>query len=531
MRVWKLFSLLLLSLSLIAGCSSANEPGNPAPGKDAGSSPNASAGGGTELKTPKDSLVFLSAESLTGQWDTTTHTILGQMRMESLLFDKLFDAKGEPADSEKLEPNLALSAKQIDAKTIEYKLREGVKFHDGTEFTAEDVKATFEYASQPDKASFGWFPGVVKGAVIDKYTVQLSAENPSGSLWFSAAFIPIVSKKDIQEGTLAKKPNGTGPFKLLKQEGDTTILTRNDTYWKGQPKLKEIHWKYVPDASTRILSLKAGEADVIDRLEPEQAADLTKTNNAVVQQVLTPESKWLIFRNTPPFKDNVKLRQAIAYAIDRNAILQLLGQAGAPAKNFVMPAKFGYAEMEWPYAYNLEKAKKLLVEAGYPNGQGLPELQYITSNGFYPKTKEYGELITAQLQQIGIKVKLTVLEPAAWLDKLYNVNEGHLIDTGWMTGNPEPDLVLRPLFYSKSARITGDKDPEIDATLDKEAGIADIAQRKKVLQTETFPLLAEKLPAIPLFNSALLTGVRKEVKNFTIYPTVVTVDIVNATKE
>jgi peptide/nickel transport system substrate-binding protein len=527
----KMLVALMLAVVLVAGCSGNNS--NTAPSGSGEGSPNqeSAEGQSSDLKTPKDSLVFLSAESLTGQWDTTTHTILGQMRIESLLFDKLFDAKAEAPDTEKLDPNLALSAEQLDDKTIEYKLRQGVKFHDGTEFTAEDVKATFEYASQPDKASFGWFPGVVKGKVIDKYTVQLSTETPSGSLWFSAAFIPILAKKDIDAHTLAEKPNGTGPFKLSKQEGDTTILERNDTYWKGQPQLKYINWKYVPDSSTRLLSLKAGEADVIDRLEPEQAKNLESTGNITVQKVLTPESKWLIFRNSGPFKDNEKLRQAIAYAIDRNAILELMGEAGGPAKSFVMPAKFGYAEMEWPYEYDPEKAKSLLAEAGYPNGQGLPELEYITSSGFYPKTKEYGELIVAQLQMVGIKSKLTVLETAAWLDKLYNVKEGNMIDTGWMTGNPEPDLVLRPLFYSKSARITGSTDAEIDASLDKEASVANISERRKVLQTETFPLLAQKLPAIPLFNSVLLTGVRNEVTNFKIYPTVVTVDIVNTSKQ
>lgn len=534
MKFWRNVVVAVLLISLLVGCASSNssKPSNDSSGTSANTQTDEDAkSGGSQLKTPKDTLVFLSAESLTGQWDTTTHSILGQVRIESLLFDKLFDAKGEESDPEKLEPNLAVSATQIDDRTIEYKLREGVKFHDGTEFTAEDVKATFEYASQPSKASAGWLPGVVRGEVVDKYTVRLITEQPSGSLWFSAAFIPILSKKDIESGAVASHPNGTGPFKLKSQEGDTTILERNEDYWKGVPKLKEIHWKYVSDASTRLLSLKAGEADVIDRLEPEQALGLAGSDYADVQSVLTPESKWLLFRNKEPFKDNVKLRQAIAHAIDRDVILQLMGDAGAPAHNFVTPSKFGYKEMEWPYPYDPEKAKQLLAEAGYPNGQGLPELEYITSTGFYPKTKEYGEIIAAQLQQVGIKVKLTVLETAAWLDKLYNVDEGHLIDTGWMTGNPEPDLVLRPIFYSKTARMTGLDDPEIDASLDKESSTADIDERRRVLQEETFPLLAEKIPAIPLFNSVLQTGVRKEVKNFKIYPTVITVDILETTKE
>ncbi len=528
---FKVVTALFMLASLLLGCSSSPET-------KGGQESAFPAKQGTEttvenkLRTPADTLVFYSAEGLTGQWDPMQHAILGQYRLESLIFNRLFDAKGEESAPDQLEPSLALSAKQIDDRTIEYKLREGVTFQDGSEFTAEDVKATFEYASQTGKVAAGNLPGVISGKVIDKHTVQLSTDKPNGSLWFSAAYIPIVSKKDIEAGTLGQKPNGTGPFSLQKQEGETTILDRNESYWGGSPKMKHVHWKYVPDASTRLLALKAGEADIIDRVEPEQAADLEVSSYADVQKTKTPEHKWLMFKGSKaPFKDNQKLRQAIAYALDRELILQLMGNAGVPAKNFVAPAKFGYSDMDYPYAYNLEKAKQLLAEAGYPNGEGLPELEYITSTGLYPKTKEYGELIVAMLSQVGVKAKLTVLEPAAWVERIFKPDAGDMLDAGYMTGNPEPDLVIRSLFYSKHAIGTFFNDPELDAALDREAGITDKEERKKVLQTETFPLLYEKLPAIPLFNTVMLTGVRKEVKGFKIYPTVITVDILEATKE
>src|SRR5690606_17299396 len=139
-------------------------------------------------------------------------------------------------------------------------------------------------------------------------------------------------------------------------------------------------------------------------------------------------------------------------------------------------------------------SSRLLEEAGFPGGEGLPQLEYITSVGFYPKTKEYGELIAAMMMEVGFDVQLTVLEPAAWEQAIYRGADGqgagHMCDVGWMTGSPEPDLVLRPNWHSGAALINGVSDPEIDASLDKERGTLDPAERLKVLANETFPMLA-----------------------------------------
>ena len=131
--------------------------------------------------------------------------------------------------------------------------------------------------------------------------------------------------------------------------------------------------------------------------------------------------------------------------------------------------KYGYIDIPNYPTFNVDECQRLLAEAGFPKGEGLPELEYITSVGFYAKTKEYGELITAMLNEQGFNVKLTVLEPAAWEQAIYRQKDGqgpgHMCDVGWLTGSPEPDLVLRPNFFSTAALINGINDPEIDAAL------------------------------------------------------------------
>ena len=163
----------------------------------------------------------------------------------------------------------------------------------------------------------------------------------------------------------------------------------------------------------------------------------------------------------------------------------------------------------------------MLAEAGFPKGEGLPELTYYTSVGFYPKTKEYAELITGMLQEQGFKVNLQTLEVAAWGNLLYDKpggGEGHMIDCGWCTGSPEPDLVIRTHFHSSSKRITGIVDKDIDAVLDKERNAGSIDERKKILQEETLPTLARKAPALALFTSVFIHAYSKKLDGLYIYP-------------
>jgi peptide/nickel transport system substrate-binding protein len=470
------------------------------------------------------SLRFLGAEALTGNWDPTTHTNLGQLIVEGYVFGYLTRAPMTPEKPEELIFELATSMEPIDEHTLEVKLREGVKFHDGTPFTAEDVKATYEYGCQPDRPA-QWYPGQVKVDVVDPLTCRINTKDygyPASLYIYLSSFLPVMAAKDVaNKAQLSARMNGTGPMKFVEQKGDSTFLAANPDYFRGAPKIPGVEYRFVGDTTTRTLSLMNGEADMIERLEAEQVDTIAKDDRFVIHKALSVENKYLFFRCSKPPFDNPLVRLAACHAIDREGILDILGVSGAPSKAHISPVKFGYAEVADYPEFDPEKCQELLAQAGYPNGEGLPELTYYTSVGFYPKTKEYAEYITALLQEQGFKVNLQTLEVAAWGNLLYDKEgggEGNMIDCGWCTGSPEPDLVLRTHFHSSSKRITGIVDPEIDAVLDKERNAATVDERRKVLQEETLPTIARKAPAYSLFTSVFIHAYAKGLDGLYIFP-------------
>lgn len=474
----------------------------------------------------KKSVVLASMGPVTGNWDPTSHTTLGQLNFESFIFSKLTRCPMGEGKTDEILPDLATSWKLIDEHTLEFTLRQGVKFHDGKAFGAEDVKATMEYACQPTRPAGVLYPGPVDVEVVDPLTARLKTDKygyPASAYWFVSSFLPMLSAKDVADpAMLQKRPNGTGPFRYVSTDGDKNTIVANDDYYGGRPKIDEVIYSYVPDTSTRVLGLLNGQYQIIERLEPEQYESLVANGTVSTHRELSSENKYLHFRcNKPPFND-VRVRMAACHAIDRSQILALLGEAAKASSCYLSPMKFGYVDIPGYPDFNPDECQRLLEEAGFPKGQGLPELEYITSIGFYPKTKEYGELIVAMMAAQGFNVKLSVLEPAAWEQAIYRRADGqgpgHMCDVGWITGSPEPDLVLRPNFYSKAALINGIKDPAIDAALDKERDSADPVERLKILQTETLPAIAKAAPSFSLFSAVNFHAMVNNLRGVYFFP-------------
>lgn len=474
----------------------------------------------------RKSVVLASMGPVTGNWDPTSHTTLGQSNFEKFIFSHLTRAPMEEGKTDVLEPDLATSWELIDEHTLEFRLRDGVRFHDGKEFGAEDVKATMEYASDPSRPASSFYPGRVDVEVVDRLTVRLNTANygyPASAFWFISSFLPIMSADDVADpATLQQRPNGTNAFKYVQTQGDRSFLEAYDDYYDGRPKIDEIVYAYVPDGNTRVLGLLNGEYHIAERLEPEQYESLLGNANVAVRKGMSTENKYLHFRcNKAPF-DDPRIRLAACHAIDREQILALMGEAGVASSCFVSPMKFGYVDIDNYPAYDPAECQRLLEEAGFPGGRGLPQLEYITSIGFYPKTKEYGELIAAMMMEQGFDVQLTVLEPAAWEQAVYRQADGqgpgHMCDVGWMTGSPEPDLVLRPNWHSSAALICGVNDPEIDALLDKQRGASSPEERLSILQTETFPAMASKAPSFSLFSAVNFHGAAGNLEGAFYFP-------------
>lgn len=482
---------------------------------------------------PSSTVRWLMAENTTGNWDPAANTTLANINCEYLAFDYLLLYPMTPGlDPIKPVPSLATGHSLIDPFTVEMKIRQGIKFHDGAALTVEDVKASLEHYSQP-KIARAFFAGPLEVVIKDRETITVSTKSlgvPISSFLFLQAYCPILRAKDVADGkALQRGMNGTGPYRLVGQDKDDVIFEANEQYWgPSKPKIKRVVVRHVPDGNARILALQSGEAELIERLEPEQYLSLKSKTGITTSKLQSVENKYLHFRNGRKPFDDWRVRRAAAAAIDREAILGIAGEAGYAADSVLPPMKLGFRALPEYGKFDPKVCQQLLAEAGYPGGKGMPEIEYITSTGFYPKTKEYCEAITAMLQAQGFPVTLTVLEVAAWNDRYYNPNAGHMIDGGWAAGTPEPNLQIVFQYYSKVGLITGAHDPVLDAAIEKEMLAPTLELRKEALETVTLPAIADKLPNLVLFNSNLLHAMTSRLSGVRILPTA-QIDFNNAT--
>jgi len=260
--------------------------------------------------------------ALTGNWDPTTHTNLGQIIVEGFVFGYLTRAPMKPEKPDELIFELAESMKPIDTYTMEVKLRKGIKFHDGSPFTAADVKASYEYGCLPDRPA-QWYPGLVAIDVVDDYTCHINPKAqgyPATLYYYLSSFLPILSAKDVaNKAQLSARMNGTGPYKYVEQKGDTTVLTANTDYFLGSPKIPGVEYHFVGDTTTRTLSLlkrrgryhrAAGAGAGRDHLERPTLQHL--------QGRCRSENKYLFFRCSKKPFDDPRIRLA-GMSLDRTA--------------------------------------------------------------------------------------------------------------------------------------------------------------------------------------------------------------------
>ncbi|KWX67052.1 hypothetical protein ASJ79_05055 [Mycobacterium sp. NAZ190054] len=492
-------AVLAAAIALTA-CSPA--PSGPVPAGDGGGS----------------SITFLSAENLAGRWDPFDHTLLSQDRLQQAVYEGLLTLD----EDLEYQPLLATEWSNPEPEIWEFKLREGVTFHDGTPLTANDVKASIEYVSNPEVTGSFSFPNQFTAEVVDDHTVRINTGEPFAAtlaLLASGVSAVVAPAHLIESGNLDEKMVGTGPYMWDSYEGEETgvKLTANPEYWGEQPAVKDFYFRFVGDSQTRLAALQSGQAQIIDRVEPDQIPVIEATPGLAVQRTPTVESKWTAFRIQKAPMDNVKLRQAIAHAIDVPTIVDniMMGSGEVNTSFLTSMQKFSGNSPTFP-TYDPEKARQLLAEAGYPNGEGLRELEYCVSVGFYPKTKEYGEYIVQNLADIGIKSRLQTLEVARYNQLLFDPQACDLYDHGWFIASTDPEVVLLSLF--RNALVTGAPLPEVAAVLEKEAATMDPQQRAEVFRNEVLPTIETSLPEFPMFASELATAYSDSLQGFEVWP-------------
>ena len=325
------------------------------------------------------------------------------------------------------KPLLATSYKWVDNKTLEFKIRKGVKFHNGQTMTADDVVTTYNHVSAKDsgiltKRNASWIARAEKTGpdtvrVHLKKTFPAALEYVSGPLAIFPKNIWATAKKDAKGrpdyGTVA--PIGTGPYKTVKVvPGETVHLERNPNYWKGSPKgqpaINKIVFRTVADPEAQIAELLSGSLDWIWDVPKDKAEQLKLIGIAKVINAPTMRISYVAMDRAGrsgkgkenPFYD-LKVRKAVAHAIDRNAIAKnLVGGASQVIHSACFPTQFGCTQDVPKYAYNPGKAKKLLADAGYPNG--------FTHDIYAYRQREYTEAVMGYLGKIGIKTNLKYMQ-------------------------------------------------------------------------------------------------------------------------
>jgi len=429
-----------------------------------------------------------------------------------------------------LLPDLAEKWETPDDKTYVFSLRKGVKFHDGSEFTAEDVKFTIESIMNPELKSpkAAAYDNVKKIEILDPYTIKFTLKEV-----FSPFLVemtqPILSKKatEAQEGKqFTTTLIGTGPFKLTEWTPDQQLVFEaNPDYFEGAPKLKKVVLKIIPDDTVRFLELKQGGIDLVQNaIQPDMVAVAEKTKGLKVVQSESSVIYYLGFNLKDPILSNVKVRQAIACAIDRKTIVEhLLKSQASLASGLLSPSNWAYEPNVTTYDLNIEKAKTLLDEAGYPDPDGdgpQPRFKISYKTSTAGLRIHLGEVLQDQFKQIGVEI--SEIQTYEWAKFYEDIKAGNFqIFTLRWVGITEPDIFYS-IFHSNMIPPDGRNrgyyhNPKIDELLEQGRREVTPDGRKKIY-SDVQKILADDLPYVYLWYPHNIIVMNERVQGFVVYP-------------
>ena len=394
------------------------------------------------------------------------------------VFDSLV---GRDADG-KIVGELAESWRGLDDRTWQLKLRRGVTFHNGEPFNAEAVRFTFQRVLNPEQKSpnRATVSEVERVDVVDDLTVNLVLRAPYAPFLARLIDFPMVPPKyTAEKGNqgLALRPVGTGPFRFVELvKDDHMIVEAFDKHWRGQPRIKRIVFKPIPEPFTRAAALRNGEVDLITTVPPTLAAELDKVAGVRVQRV---PSTWQIYLGLNAFKkplSDVRVRQALNYATDVDAIIKnVMDGNGRRLEGPFTPNVFGFDPSVKGYAPDPTRARRLLAEAGYPDGV---EVTLDAPAGRYQGDKEIAEALGGQWQKAGFRPKVQVAEWGAYFKKYLGkqMQDAYLLGLG----GPMQDADELYNLVSSKGRGLYYKNERVDALFDLGRSTMDQAKRRQI---------------------------------------------------
>jgi peptide/nickel transport system substrate-binding protein len=420
----------------------------------------------------------------------------------------------------KYKPLLAKSCKWVDDVTIDAELRQGITFHDGSTFDADDVVYTLNFVSDPDTKVFSprnvnWIKNVEK---LGPYKVRIHLQEP-----FPAAFeylssaTPIYPKEYYEKvgpKGFGLKPIGTGPYKVVEVEpGKAVTMVKYEDYFgdspKGNPSIETIRMRIIPEVATKVAELMSGDLDWAWLIPKDQAENLAKVPGIHVDFAETMRVGFLYFNcvSDTPFK-KLKVRQAVAHAIDRQAIVDnLVGENSRVVHAVCYPSQFGCIDDEVvKYDYDPEKAKKLLAEAGYPDGFEFDFHAY--------RERPYAEAVIGYLHAIGLKPKLIYMKWAALREK-WEAKKVPLAFFTWGSYSINDVSAFTGHWFKFSADDLA-RDPQLRDWLEKGDSTVDPDVRKEAYM-KAHKRISEQMYALPMFTWVSNMVYSKDL-DFTAYP-------------
>jgi peptide/nickel transport system substrate-binding protein len=419
------------------------------------------------------------------------------------------------------EGSLATSWKALNDTTWEFKLRKGVKFHNGATMTAEDVKYSFDRVLEPGKEKkqspqYGNIRAIKEVRIVNPDTIHLVTDKPFPLLLERVVFFPIVPKAHLEkvgaEAFGSTAAVGTGPWKLVEfKRGEHVRLEAFDQHWRGKPPFKRLVFRAIPEVSTQVAELKTGGIDIMRNVSADLVPDLKGHPATAISTTPILRVHYMAFdMRSAPF-DKKAVRQAANYAIDKQAVIQkMMAGLGKQVATVVQPTAFGHDPSVQPYPYDPKKAKELLTQAGYPNGID------ITMHSASAEWRPVFEALCQMLTEVGLRTTPKMWDPGPAWNKFFQT-EGkatHGYYGNW--GNYsvfDADAVLHPFYHTEPggwvgkhyARVEG-----LDKLIDEARSTVDQPRRKQIY-SRIQQMIKDEAPSVFLWTQNDTLGLSKKV--------------------
>ncbi len=416
-----------------------------------------------------------------------------------------------------LIPVLAESYQQLDDRTWEFKLRRGVRFHNGEELTSDAVKFSYmNIIAEGSKALWkSMLASIDRVETPDPYTARVVTKTVDRSLIRNMTLAGIMTERingEIGENW-ARAAIGTGPYKFVEfLPAQRVVLERNDDYWGNRPAIKRIVVRIITENSTRLSALQSRDVLMVNNVPPDQIGAVEGASNLQVLSTPTARIVYTAFRcDRTPFNDR-RVRQAANYAVDKEAIVQSIFRgrtqiATAP----LAPQVFGASTELQPYPYDPDRARALLREAGTPN----PKAVFGGSNGRYIADRQVSEAIAGYLEEVGFDIQFEAPEWGQYYAEVFKNKDSkydmHLL--AWGVINLEPDYQMREHFHSNWSLRTGYSNPDVDRLID-EADTASSDEQSKAAWFGAQRLVWEDCPWIWLYFQPEIHGVNRQLSGY-----------------